>query len=266
MQPAQDLITEVPSSLADTARWRNWSWTANEPLLIGSGDGFCIFDPCTKRPVCECDYATYRGLSWAAGLSNSTSGKAMAVCLRQGQRGVVRLAQDSNGEWQASLGEWESEVRCHDAIMSPFGRHLVTKMEDKGGDAACICQYDSITNEEHVIARHFHIDEASPWVILDWAPIPAAWPQLYAYVHEEIPEPSGHQSVAVAAQSVKLVDSLQHRIIGSWNVTDGSHAADQQEILGYMKKATQLKWSANGKHLAVFCTDWVQVLTFDQTQ
>lgn len=268
MQPAGQSITEIPQHLANGRLWYNWHWTPGEPLLIGSGHGLCIFDPFTMNILLRYECATHHlswaflDLSWAAGLFSSTGGKAMAMCVRRHQE-LVQLVRGSNGDWQASYNLLEDATKWHDASIAPFGRHLVALMGDPADHSAYVCQYDLKTQQQHTVAQRVKHDGKFSWLMLDWAPTPAAWPQLYAYIHDTFPQPTGGQ--AAIGQSVVLVDSSTHRTLGSWKVKNGTHTAAFQGVSLDVKKVQQLKWSCDGKHLAVFCTDCVQVLTFGQT-
>ena len=181
------------------------------------------------------------------------------MCVRR-HKELVELVRDSNGNWQAYHKRLEHETKWHDTIMAPFGKHAVALIGDAAADCACVCPYDLNTHRQHESALCANRDSIFCWFGIDWAPTSPAWPQLYAYMHDVFPEPTGGH----AAQSVVLVDSSTHRALGTWKLTTSTHACHPQGVSSDVKKrARRLKWSCDGKHLAVFCTDCVQVLTFE---
>ena len=180
-------------------------------------------------------------------------------------KSIAHFTRDSTGSWQAGWRHLEIESVCHCALMAPAGQHIIAISGETDMGFATLYQYDLSTQQAHIVALGYSIHNTYAFLRIAWAPVPAAWPrQLYAYVHDTFP-PSTDSRAAVD-QSVRLVDSSTHGILGSWRVADGTRAANQQDMAAALKRANHLKWSANGKHLAVFCTDWVQVLRFDRVK
>ena len=168
--------------------------------------------------------------------------------------------------WQASWAHLDIADECYDAVMAPSGQHLVaiigSTAVDSAQNHACIYQYDLDTHRGHIVAPGYSIHFGSTSLMMDWALIPGAWPrQLYAYVHDTLIRPTG--SHTALHQSIRLIDSSTHNILGSWKVANGTLAADQQDPSMTHSKVDRLEWSRNGKHLATFCTNCVQLLSFD---
>ena len=182
------------------------------------------------------------------------------MCLHQ-QKKLALFARDTTGSWQACWEQLEVADECHAAVMAPSGQYLVAVIGGKAIGSASVYQYDLSTHQGHIIGPGYSVRGACPALMISWPSIPAAWPQqLYAYIHDTVIRPTG--SHTALDQSVRLVNSSTRSILGSWKVFDGIHAVDPLLIHGMGITGYQLQVSRNGKHLAVFCTRWVRVLSF----
>lgn len=237
-----------------------------------------IVDPTTMQIAGRLPHSQRR-LAWAMLASPEAEGRA--VLAFEASTGVTATFSWHDGLWHSATCKLDEPLDvCQKAEVSPDGTQLVASSE-----VSCRCDLhvyhvdvSGLEHPEMTRALQYSCRLASGVWPIAWADFPTGWPQLYAFVHSACKlivgnGPSYQQTIyAVAFAKLARGDNL----IGNWTEADLEQQAEHRErSLGNNQKSPQgkyalamggnLKWSPNGKHLAVrTCGGIVYVMSLRQ--
>ncbi len=250
-------------------------WTPGGDLLIAvfKRNGFEIVDPQTMTPICTAPVEVYErphpGISWALGRSAGSEQRVLTAYLR-GKHALIRCCL-IRGEWHAARATIGPAGQFSGGCITPCGTALMVLKEAATGGAS-VSHWDLRAGQSHTIApaylssgRFWPGHVSGPQMQPEWAPFPSAWPSLYAYVHMPEATPLGNGRFHAGPQALKLVDASKHNVLGSWSLADFSQlVVGNQRIKGSgIEKLHNVQWAPDGKHLAVYCDEYlVWILTF----
>ena len=215
---------------------------------------WCVQDPFNLEYIFKMPGHSRR-MSWASRASVDGTGQVLIAFLAA-SRTVVTFSK-VNGHWQASQSQLKGLTSCIDGSLAPSGDMLVAVGKPHQDPSRIqLIHHDPEAQQEHLIVNSFIFTCPDNTLQMAWAPLPAAWPPMYALV-QKVPKHF--------FDVVNVVDAKAHRVLGSWTTSDISKQALGRS-LRWAPKADSLQavsWSPSGRHLAVFCKDrWTLVLSF----
>lgn len=215
---------------------------------------WCVQDPSTFQIIFKIPGHS-RKMSWACRATPDGAGQTLTAFLAA-SRTIVTFSK-VNGHWQASQSQLKSLASCIDGSLAPAGDTLVAVGKpDPSRIMTQLIHHDPDTQQEHLIVNSFIFTCPDNVLQMAWAPLPAAWPQMYALVNKV---PKHFFDV------MNLVDAKAQNVLGSWTTSDLNKQALGRS-LRWAPKADSLRavsWSPGGRHLAVICEDrWTLVLSF----
>ncbi|KAK9825016.1 hypothetical protein WJX74_000814 [Apatococcus lobatus] len=256
LSPTSQKVDAVPCVPA--AQWRSCEWSPHGRLLLArfgmcssdlDGEGFSLVDPSTLEQVYSCA-SSAGSVSWA---SNSPS-RLVKLSLSAAVTGVPALlnfGQEEHGEWHVMDFHQSKFSSYHNLCISSDGCMLVGARRRGAGGRAHAFHLPLADSGDGYVVPKSPIKSTGAW--MQWAPLPAAWPQIYAYVHwtEDRKDEKGKISQPSHA-ALSLVDSRKLSVLGSWTAKELSSLVKGRKLRKDDTGEPQcVKWAPDGKHLAV---------------
>ncbi|KAK9825045.1 hypothetical protein WJX74_003577 [Apatococcus lobatus] len=275
LSPTSQKVDEVPCTPPGIpeAQWLGrCDWSPQGYLLLVrygmssaflEGEGFSVLNPTTLEQVYSC-----RGpaefVSWATNPPSRLVKPALSASIT-GTPALLDLSQREHGEWHVMKFD-QSKLSHHlHLCISSDGSMLVGARRQGAGRNHAFHLPLADGAGGYVLPKLPIRSMHGAW--MQWAPLPAAWPQIYAFVHWAEAGKRGKGKIFKPSNAaVSLVDSRKLSVLGSWTAKELSSLVKGRKLRGDETGEPQcVKWAPNGKHLAVLCTKCTLVMTFGKS-
>ena len=221
------------------------------------GEGFSVLDPNTLEQIYD-DGGSGGCVTWSASFPSSLVRPAASAAFTGAQM-LVDFSKKESGEWRAMAFRQSEFSQDHHVCIASDCSMLVGARQKGGGHAHAFHAPLAGGNEGFVLPK-LPVLRRDYW--MQWAPMPAAWPQLYAYVHHT--KGGRHQSPPEPGSlAVSLVASRKPVVLGTWTAHGLASLLKARKLRGdETGEPHSVKWAPNGRHLAVLCEHCTLVMTF----
>ena len=253
--------------------WTEVSWSPNGHLLVAGWEHGCtIVDPNTLNHLIT--FLHCRGsVDWAPSALPKPS--LIAFFPWQGNYiwgRIYNFCCRETGEWECSAckapGKFEPLWTAH---LSPNGASLVGTRSSATGHVCAshsslhASRSDGFIMPTRPLWKATTLGSDRLW--LQFAPLPACWPQIYAYVHESCrakKTASQASSPSTGPAAISLVNSDHVAVLGTWSIKHLDKMVQGRRLRDdVIDQVHNVRWAPNGKHLAVYCGSCTLVMTFD---
>ena len=303
IDPARQTVVDMHSQLQAIIQkrrgipsFKGCSWSPCGQLLVAEYDRtaypgnicFLFVDPVCAQHIHDTGDLLYSNEVWWGSGNDRAAGSSTVIAWLADAQAVVRMSRNADGSWQnaghlrnylqGELSDGVMAVRWR--ALAADGKSAVLLGRDASSSSGTHDAYEYATSPDdtpRLYLYHQNLDTLDRTRVtgcpalhdstqpeIKWAPAPADWPKVYAFLHQPAEESPNLDPEIDEEISVVLVDAAQHTMLGRWTSAMLLQFAENQGLqpaaLDTVPK--DIVWCPNGRHLLVVCGNCSFVLTF----